>query len=406
MSRDPDSFARAARALLRSPFVVRGASEWSAIRTNRRELVEYFNDVCGWKLDVRASHARLYKRHDSSDPTRRLHRYDSKTRPFKKEDYALLCVVLAQLATRRTAEIGELANNVHVASSTDSTLPRFDPANQHRDRERLVQILRWLETNGFLEVLGDLDPYKQGNSSAAVQANGQRIALILSSSTAPSQSDAGTTETWIETLCADPHRVVDEHASSETITRLARHEIGRALLDNPTVPLASLSDHARAYLDNYKGREFLRNNVSKIGFVLEESNDVLIAVDPTGQSTDRKFGQDTDFVSHTAAVVLNHLLPTRDTGATKAVSDIETFVIGLLKEAPSWASEYQKSDSGGQRLTREALAVLHAFGLVTFHDHKTDADADPTPHVSPTAAAGRYEISITDSRLTEKDTDR
>lgn len=404
MNRDPESFARAVRALLRSPFIARGGTEWPAIRTHSRELINYFNEVCGWKLEVRTSHARLYKRHDAPDPTRHLHRYDSKTQPFTKDHYALLCVVLAELATRHVTDIGDLANNVHVASLADPTLPAFDPANEPRHRERLVHVLHWLENHEFLDVLGDLNNYKKGHSTAAVQANGQRIALILSSPTAPSQIDADNTDAWVEALCADPNRVIDDHTSSDTITSLAKHELGRALLDNPTVPVASLSDHARTYLTNPSGRGLLHRNVAKAGFILDDSKDVLVAVDPTGQSTDRRFGQATDVVSHTAAVILNHLLPTRDACTAKAVSDIEEFVHGLLTEAPQWASKYQKA--GPRSLTREALDVLHAFELITFHDHKPgDTTATPDPHVSPTAAAGRYEVSLTDNRSPKQDTD-
>ena len=181
----------------------------------------------------------------------------------------------------------------------------------------------------------------------------------------------------------------------------------------------------------------MRAAVERAGFVLEEASDVLVAVDPTGEATDRSFGRTVDTVTQVAVAVLDELKPNRDTVDAVPVEDVEAFVADLLADDLEWAAAYQKP-GGARALARAALDVLVAFNLVTVDDTADVPDmttpsapdpADPatndpdpggpvagiaddvsvTPEraarlVRPAPSAARFVTSVIDNRSLSKDT--
>lgn len=385
---DDTEFAVAVRALLDRPFLTRTDPVWPAVAAHGDELADYFEDACGWalRIDRRAGTARLAKRHRQPDPTRPLRK--SNGRPMRRSGYGMLFLIAAELISRPMTTVGDLADNIAAATRADTTLPAFDPT-VHSNRLGFVDALRWYVDAGFVDVTaGDLDRYSGGADDAVLTAEPARFAQLLATATPPSRLQADTTEEWIEALADEPRYqlVEDGRADVEAINRRARHMLGRALLDDPAVLLDDVDDDVRRYLMSGPGRARMRSAVERAGFVFEESRDVLVAVDPTGEASDASFGGNVDIITQVAVAVLDELLPNRDAVEPVAAVDVESFVEGLLAEDRQWAASYQPD--GAATLASAALDVLAGFALVTRTDH----------HVAPTAAAGRFVTTIIDSR--------
>lgn len=408
-----EEFAWAARALLAQPFITRGSDVWPAIVAHGAALTDYFEDTCGWTLsiDTRRGSARLHKRHATPDPTRPLRR-DNGT-PMRQAGYAILALVASELVSRPTTTVGDLADNLTAASRADTTLPAFD-VTVHAHRLAVTAALNWFVTSGFAQITaGDLDRYRAGTGDAVVVADPSRFSELLATATPPSRVTASTTEEWVEALATEPRYqlVADGRGDTDAVNRHARHQIGRRLLDDPCVDILSLDDDAQRYLASITGRAVLRSAVERAGFILEESSDILVAVDPTGEATDRTFGRTVDTVTQVAVAVLDEIKPNRDTTDPVPVEDIETFVTALLADDEGWATSYQKP-GGAHLLAREALDVLAAFALITIEDDSPtgappvggDQPAPAVRTVRPAPSAGRFVTTVIDSRSPTEDT--
>lgn len=405
----PDAgFAAAVRALLERPFLTRSDDIWPAIVANDTALVEYFEETCGWALtvDARRGHARLHKRRVEPDPTRSLRR-DNGT-PMRRGGYAMLALVAAELVSRPTTTVGDLADNLATAALADTTLPAFDPT-VHAHRLAFVDALRWYVTNSFAQITaGDLDRYHGGTGDAVIAADPARFSELLATSTPPSRVPAGTTDDWVAALSAEPRYqlVEDGRGDSDAVNRHSRHQLGRALLDDPGVIIEDLDDNARRYLASGPGRARLRDATERAGFIYEESSDVIVAVDPSAEATDRTFGRSVDTITQVAIAILDEITPNRDSTDAVSVDTIEAFVDTLLGQDPDWAASYQKP-GGAQLLAREALETLAAFTLTTpapttpaatFESDPGTAAATGTLAVRPTPLAGRFVTTVIDSR--------
>lgn len=410
MTATDEEFAWAARALLATPFITRGADVWPAIVARSAELGDYFEETCGWTLnvDARRGTARLYKRHRTPDPTRPLLR-DNGT-AMRRGGYAIVALVAAELVSRPATTVGDLADNLAAASLADTTLPAFDPT-VHAHRLQFVDALRRFVAGGFAQITaGDLDRYRGGTGDAVIVADPARFSELLATATPPSRITATTTGEWVDALATEPRYqlVTEGRGDVDAVNRHARHQLGRRLLDDPCVDVESLDDEARRYLASISGRAVLRTAVERAGFILEEASDVLVAVDPTGEATDRTFGRTVDTVTQVAVAVLDDLKPNRDTVDPVPVATVEAFVADLLADDTEWAAAYQKPD-GAHLLTREALDVLTAFDLVTIEPAPAppeDVDGGATPGlvVRPAPSAGRFVTTVIDSRTPTEET--
>lgn len=439
MSTADEEFAWAVRALLAQPFITRGADVWPAIVANSAELTDYFEDGCGWTLDVdaRRGSARLLKRHREPDPTRPLRRENGTA--MRRGGYAILLFVASELVSRPTTTVGDLADNLAAASLADTTLPAFD-ATVYAHRLLFVDALHWFVSYGFAQVTaGDLERYSGGTGDAVVVADAARFSELLATATPPSRVTASSTADWVTALTAEPRYqlVLDGRGDADAVNRFARHQLGRRLLDDPCMEVASLSEDQQRYLASIAGRGVVRAAVERAGFVLEEASDVLVAVDPTGEATDRSFGRTVDTVTQVAVAVLDEVKPNRDTVDAVPVEDVEAFVADLLADDLEWAAAYQKP-GGARALARAALDVLVAFNLVTVDETADVADmttpsapdpADPATHdpepggpdagiaddvsvtreraarlVRPAPSAARFVTNVIDNRSLSKDT--
>lgn len=401
-------FAAAAQALLMTPLLDRTHPAWPDIVVERRELRDWFEELCGWNLhvDARGGVARLYKRR-TPDPTRPLRRANNT--PMRRDGYAILMLCAAELISRPTTTLGDLADNIAVASTSDSTLPSFDPTQQ-RDRHHFVDAVRWLADNGLITITaGNLDRFADGEGEAVISADPSRFALLLASTTPPSRIQASTTDEWIAALCEEPRYREAAHGEGdeEAVRRHARHQLGRALLDDPVLHPDRLAPHVQRYLSSGAGRDWVLTRVRRAGFRIEESSDSVVAVDPSGEATDRSFGRSVDTITQVAVVLLAELCPQRRPRSLP-VAELEATVDALLAEDPRWAAAYQKPD-GAATLTQEALETLVAFGLVELHETEPPDDCEPARApggdvpgaaavVTARPVAARFDLTVLDNR--------
>lgn len=385
-----ERFAFAVRALLGQPMIDREHVAYPEVARNGAALTSYFEETCGWTLHVdrRAGTARLHKRRSDPDATRGATRPNGER--MRAAGYATLMLVLAELISRPTTTVGDLADNLAAASLADSTLPAFDPT-VHTHRLRFVDALRWADEAGLVAVTaGDLARYQGGEGDAVVVADTNLIAQVLSTGTPPSRirlaTGAAEVESWVAALCDEPRyrQAADGLADTDATNRWARHMLGRALLDDPVLDTTTLDPAIGAYLGSSAGRQWLRNRVAAAGLALEENADCLISVDETAESTDRTFGRNPDHTVQVAVAILDEFCPDRVPQDTP-IADVVTFVAALLEADATWASKYPRD---GEALAEAAVETLVAFGLA-----RTDGTV-----LRPTPAVGRFVTTVIDSR--------
>lgn len=383
-------FTHATQALLANPFIDRSHDAWADVVVERDELRVYFDELCGWLLnvDVRAGFARLYKRR-RPDPTRPLLRVNDTA--MTSEGYALLMVCAAELITRPTTSLSDLARNLEVAAIADSTLPSFDPT-VHRHRLAFVDAVRWLEAASLVRITaGNVDGYADGESEAVIVADPLRFSQMLASSTPPSRIRATDTGGWIDALCDEPrYQESSSGQGADRAVRLhARHMLARELIDDPALHTTDHDGHVLRYLTSGEGRARLVEGARRAGYVVELSADCIVAVDTGRTTTDRVFGA-SDTVTQVAAALLAHLSPERRPGSS-TLDELEVITAQLLADDTKWAVTYQRRD-GAVVLTAAALDVLIAFDLVTI------VQDGGTTTITTRPSAGRYSVHITDNR--------
>lgn len=388
--------ASAIRALLARPLLTRERDEdtFRQVVAHRTDLVDWFDQTCGWPLtvDVPGGTARLVKRRQDPDATRPARR-PTDGRPFDRMRYVLAMTVCAELVTRPHTTIGDLADAVAVVTAGEQALPAFD-AGDRRHRGAFVDVLRWLDDAGVLAVTaGDLDRFSGERHDAVLQADTKRLAGMLASATPPSRAAAATTEEWVAALTAEPRYgdVTSPDVASEQRNRWGRHQVVRALLDDPAVDLDDLDDAARAYLDTPTGRTVVADAVAAAGLTLERHADVLVAVDESRTATDATFGDGSAIVSQVAATLLDALVGDERRPRATSMAALTATVAGLLADDPGWARTYQ-DDGGARSLAAAAVDTLVAFGLAT-------RDGD---RVAGRPAAARYAVTVTDARRPTK----
>jgi uncharacterized protein (TIGR02678 family) len=174
--------------------------------------------------------------------------------------------------------------------------------------------------------------------------------------------------------------------SIEARNRWARHRLGRRLIDDPAVHLDDLSSAERDYLASVSGRRWLRDRVAEAGFELEERSEGLLAIDPDAIATDRHFPAPMGNAHQLALLLVDHLVST-GTDGRRRLGRLDPFQLRseierVLIRFPSWARG-QRDAGGPERLGREAVELLVAFGL---------AYCEPDGTVVARPAIARYRV--------------
>ncbi|MGH9283295.1 MAG: TIGR02678 family protein, partial [Acidimicrobiales bacterium] len=334
-----------------------------------------------------------------------LRRTRGATAPFDRRRYQLLCLVCAELVRHPVTTVGLLAGAVTRDAGLDTA--------RHGERAALVDALRALMAWGALRATaGDVDAYlgsEKGN--AILTADTARLHRLLACATAPSALPEGVTaEEAVDLLVAEPRYGDAPHApgttssggttttSSTTTTatattagdesrnRWARHSLARRMLDQPVVHLDELSPPEADYLATPSGRKWLRERVAEAGFELEERAEGLLAVDPGSLATDHHFPAPLGNAHQLALLLADRLVTTDDQGTRRlgrlTARQLEAEMAAVFARFPSWARG-RRDEGGPERLGREAVELLAAFGLVRLH---------PDGAVEARPALARYRV--------------
>lgn len=377
--------SNAIRALLAAP-LLDGDADPDAFRLVIRHgdwLTTYFEDACGWTLtvDPAAGFARLAKRApDVPDPARPLRRTRGEGAPFDRRRYQLLSTVCAELVRRPVTTIGLLASAATGEAGLDTS--------RHSERGAFVDALRVLVSWGALRVsAGEVDAFVDNdNANAMLSADTARLHRLLVSAAAPStlppelDVEAVTRRLldepryglspYADDAAERPGPAADDPAagglSDEGRNRWARHRLGRRLLDDPALHLDELSAAERNYLASPGGRRWVRDRVAEAGFELEERAEGLLAVDPDAVATDQRFPAPLGN-AHQLALLLADRLVTAGADGSRALGRLDperlrAAVDEVLAKFPRWARAH-RDDGGPDRLAREAVDLLVAFGL-------------------------------------------
>ncbi len=381
--------AAAIRSLLGRPLLDTDADP-DAFRLVARHavwLTEWFERACGWALtvDVAAGYARVAKRSAMIDAGRPLRRSRGAAAPFDRRRYQLLCLACAELVRHPVTTVGLLAGAVTADAGLDTS--------RHAERVALVDALRALMAWGALRATaGDVDAFADSEGGNAIlTADTARLHHMLASSVAPSALPAGLgADEATQRLLAEPRYGEDPDGPAtggdEARLRWARHRLARRLLDDPVVHLDELTPVEADYLASSGGRRWLRDRLAEAGFELEERAEGLVAIDPDGIATDQHFPAPMGNAHQLALLLADRLVPTDGAGRRRLgrldARQVDAEVDAIFARFPAWARG-RRDEGGPQRLGREALQLLVAFGLA-----RLEVDGS----VSARPALARYRV--------------
>lgn len=370
--------ARAVRSLLRSPTLrqERAPEEYELVRRRRVAVTEWFDRTLGWSLDLqpRSGVVRLVKLAPTAlfDGDARPARRPRSGAPFDRLRYVLLCVVAAELTTRRMVALGELADAVVHACAVDEELPSFE-TSRHQHRKAFVDVLLLLEELGALAAVDGRTETFADDAATAVLYRVDTVGIFgLTSSPVGSSQVTAAGPDWfaqvLDGLRAEPDfevpRLLDDvdpdGPDDPRVLRRRRHQVMRALFDDPVVYRDRLPDDQRAYLESISGRRLMRQAAQAAGFVLEERAEGWLLVDPERWSSDEVFPA--DGASSVAALRILAVLTERES-AEVPVTSLHEAVAVLLADNRGWARTYQ-DDDGPARLLGEAVDLLRRHHLV------------------------------------------
>lgn len=364
----------ALRALLLRPLLTSEShpEELVLVRRHQAELRAWLNRETGWRLQVDAETARLFKTasslRDGTHPAR-----GRAGEPFGRRRYVVLCLALAVLerADAQTT-LGRLAEELLTAAAEPDLA--FDYTLDSRaERADLVAVVRLLLGWGVLrKVAGDEEAYLSATGDVLYDVRRDVLSALLTGVRGPSTVTAAGFEERLAELTAEP--VPD---SDDLRNQALRRRLTRRLLEEPVVYYADLDEAERAYLMSQRPA-IVRRIEEATGLLPEVRAEGIAMVDPDDELTDvRMPEQHTD--GHVTLLVAEHLA-----GAQGPVGrdELRAFV---RRAAVRYASFWRKgvTEPGAEDgLLETALAKLAALRLV-----ETGPD-----EVRPLPAIARYAL--------------
>jgi uncharacterized protein (TIGR02678 family) len=283
MSDEDASRRRAAlRALLRRPLLTAESDPEDVVLVRRHqvELRDWLSRETGWRLQVDAETARLFKTaptlDDGTHPAR-----GKAGEPFGRRRYVVLCLALAVLerADAQTT-LGRLAEEVlNAAAEPDLAFPFT--LDSRAERSDLVAVVRLLLGWGVLRrVSGDEESYLSATGDVLYDVRRVVLASLLTGVRGPST----VTATGFDDRLAD---LTDEAVpdTDELRNRALRRGLTRRLLEDPVVYYDDLDDAERAYLVSQRAA-ITRRIEEATALVAEVRAEGVAMVDPDDELTD------------------------------------------------------------------------------------------------------------------------
>lgn len=345
----------ALRALLRRPLltVESDPDEVVLVRRHQTELRDWLSRETGWRLQVDAETARLFKTapalDDGTHPAR-----GKAGEPFGRRRYVVLCLALAVLerADAQTT-LGRLAEEVLNAAAEPDLAFSFT-LDSRAERSDLVAVVRLLLGWGVLRrVSGDEESYLSATGDVLYDVRRVVLASLLTGVRGPSTVTATGFEDRLAELTEEPVPDTDELRN-----RALRRGLTRRLLEDPVVYYDDLDDAERAYLVSQRAA-ITRRIEEATGLIAEVRAEGVAMVDPDDELTDvRMPEQRTD--GHVTLLVAEYL--SRRDGAAR--DDLVAFVRDAAARHRSYWRKGVTEPGAAEELLDIAFGKLTALRLV------------------------------------------
>lgn len=348
----------AARHLAAHPLVLSEfhSDTFRLIRRHEHKLDRWFTQRFGYRLQVTADTARLFK--SAVVPRRRpLRTATDQSRPFSQREYTMLALALAAVAAgpdvislrHLVVKIRSMATDAVVVLTAEAA-----------DRRALITALRWMIRNGIVTEMHDrVDRYVTDDlADAVLRVRPDRVALLP----LPVLSQSET---------------VDELLDRSDSRRSSRAWMRSILLEEPVLYRTDLTDPEWSELRRRLGEE---SDIfyEMFGMEIEARAEGVMVIDPEGGSTDSRFPRG-GTVGHAALLLIDLLFRTGQ--SSFELSEVIDAVSGLIDQ---YRRYWSKLADRPARLTEEVLELLQ--------DHRLVEVAEDSVRILP--AAWRYSVAV------------
>ena len=348
----------AARHLVTHPLVLaeREPDTFGLIRRHEQTLDRWFTQRFGYRLQVTADTARLFK---STVVARRrpLGTASSQSRPFSVREYTLLSLALAAVAAGPSViSLRDLLGEVRSAATDADVTVTDEPA----DRRALVTALRWMIRHGVaIEMHDRVERYAaDGAADAVLRIRPDRVALLPLPVLARSEA--------VDEVLDRPDRGLSSRAWMRSF-----------LLEEPVLYRTDLADDEWAELRRRLGEESAIFE-EMFGLNIEARAEGVMAIDPEDRLTDSRFPR-SGTVGHAALLLIDRLVET-DRSPLSRGEFVDAVAVLAAEHRRYWSKLAEDPD----RLADEILELLG--------DHRlAEVDGDV---VRLLPAAWRYGVAV------------
>ena len=277
----------AARRLVTHPLLTAedDPEVFGLVRRHEQTLDQWFTRRFGYRLQVTADTARLYKT-TAVAGRRPLRTATTQQRPFTIREYTMLALALAAVAAGPSViSLRDLLHEVRSAATDAGVTVTDEPA----DRRALVTALRWMVGHGLVAEMHDrVDRYAgDAEADAVLQIRPDRVALLP----LPSLGRADTPQE------------LEERPERATATR---QWMRARLLEEPVLYRNDLSDAEWGELRRRLGEE---SDIFEemFGVHVEARAEGVAVIDPGDALTDSRFPTG-GTVGHVALLLLDRLI--------------------------------------------------------------------------------------------------
>ena len=348
----------AARHLVTHPLVLaeRDPDTFGLIRRHEQTLDRWFTQRFGYRLQVTADTARLFK---STVVARRrpLGTASSQSRPFSVREYTLLSLALAAVAAGPSViSLRDLLGEVRSAATDADVTVTDEPA----DRRALVTALRWMIRYGVaIEMHDRVERYAaDGAADAVLRIRPDRVALLPLPVLARSEA--------VDQVLDRPDRGLSSRAWMRSF-----------LLEEPVLYRTDLAEDEWAELRRRLGEESAIFE-EMFGLNIEARAEGVMAIDPDDRLTDSRFPR-SGTVGHAALLLIDRLVEA-DRSPLSRGEFVDTLAVLAAEHRRYWSKLAEDPD----RLADEILELLGDHRLA-----ETDGDV-----VRLLPAAWRYGVAV------------
>jgi uncharacterized protein (TIGR02678 family) len=285
-----DEQRRALRALLMRPLLgqAEAPEAFRLVRKHEDELRRRVIDLLGYRLAVRADHARLYRPAWRLDETRPATvPSDGKPRDrwpaFTRRHYFLLYLILSLLEERHSLvqlPLTELADEVGRLAVEVGT--PIDFAERH-ERRLFVDVLRWLADWQVVTVA-------EGERHEGFVAQGREGDCLLTVDQGRLGSLVSSLRPLTEVAHAADLVTEDDYPPNDEGRRArVRHALARRLIEDPVVYVDDLDDEERSYFLAQRPTNLTKQICEATGLRAEHRLEGTAFVDPGRRLSDTRF---------------------------------------------------------------------------------------------------------------------